>query len=71
MDARANVNPEVGDRRLHRRRRQDRLPGAVEEGEEAVAQGRHLPAAEAVDHCPDAFVVRADDPCPLRIADAL
>src|SRR6185295_15709841 len=58
-------------RGVHRRRRQDSLACAVEEREEAVAQGPDLPTAEAVDHGPDALVVLANDPRPLRIADAL
>ena len=49
----------------------DRFRCAVEEREEAVAVGPELAAAKAIDHGPDPLVVLAQQPRPLRIADAL
>jgi hypothetical protein len=44
---------------LHRRRGEDRLRRAVEEGEKSVAGRRHLAAAKAVDDGADTLVALA------------
>src|SRR5262249_15685097 len=67
----ADADPELRDRRIHERPGTDRLCGAVEEHEKAVAGRRHLSAAEPVDRRSDPLVVLAEDSGPRMVAESL
>src|SRR5579871_708500 len=65
----ANPNPQIGNCRVHIGCCPRGSRRAVEEREKAVAGGGHFPAAKTVNYSPDAFIVFANDPRPLYIAN--
>src|SRR4029077_969381 len=71
METDADADPELRDRGIHERPGTDRSRGAVEEGQKAVAGGRHLPPAEAVDRGADPHVVLLQHPRPRVVAELL